>query len=172
MQEEVNEKTIALIVRTARVTEEVLRRSLAALIRRSEQHRQNVRMQEAYASGRSGSAYQGKQSLSSMMRDGSQLSNIEITDQNIKSFERVARKYSIDYSLKKDSASEPPRYLVFFRAKDVDVMTAAFKEYTGVSMKRDHRRESVRAGLEKAVQRTVGHRERARAQQKDLGQER
>jgi len=37
----------------------------------------------------------------------------------------VARKYSIDYSLKKDKSVDPPKYLVFFRAKDVDVMTAA-----------------------------------------------
>lgn len=55
----------------------------------------------------------GKQSLDSMMKDGSQLTNIEITDRNIRSFERIARKYSIDYSLKKDKAVSPPRYLVF-----------------------------------------------------------
>ena len=42
----------------------------------------------------------------------------------------MARKYSIDYALKKDKTISPPVYYVFFRAKDVDVMTAAFKEYT------------------------------------------
>jgi hypothetical protein len=60
----------------------------------------------------------GKKSLKELMQEGSQLTNIEITDNNIKSFEKVARKYSIDYSLKKDSSTTPPRYLVFFRAKD------------------------------------------------------
>ena len=29
---------------------------------------------------------------------------------------------------------EPPLYLVFFKSKDVDVMTAAFKEYAGIEM--------------------------------------
>ncbi|MFR5150302.1 MAG: PcfB family protein [Ruminococcus sp.] len=68
------------------------------------------------------------------------MTNIEITDKNIKSFDRVARKYSIDYSLKKDSSTDPPRYLVFFKAKDVDVMTKAFQEYAGISMKKRRRR--------------------------------
>lgn len=45
--------------------------------------------------------YKGKQSLDKLMKQNVQLSNIEITDGNIKSFERVAKKYSIDFSLKK-----------------------------------------------------------------------
>ena len=43
-----------------------------------------------------------------------ELSNIEITDGNIKSFEKYCRKYNVDY-LKKDRSSEPPRYYVFFK---------------------------------------------------------
>ena len=106
-----------------------------------------------------------------MMEEGSQLTNIEITDNNIKSFEKVARKYSIDYSLKKDKSMDPPRYLVFFRAKDVDVMTAAFKEYTGMSLKKS-RKVSIRKRLQKAIQRSAKHREREKLKQRDRGQER
>ena len=76
----------------------------------------------------------GKQTIKQLIAQGAQLTNIQITDQNIKSFDRVARKYGIDYSLKKDSHVEPPLYLVFFKSKDVDVMTAAFKEYAGVEL--------------------------------------
>ena len=72
-----------------------------------------------------------------MIADGSKLSNIEITDGNIRSFERVARKYGISYSLKKDKSQNPPRYLVFFRAKDKKVIEAAFREYTGKYLKTD-----------------------------------
>ena len=45
-----------------------------------------------------------------------------------KSFERTASKYGLDFALKKDVSVEPPSYLVFFKGRDVDVMTAAFKE--------------------------------------------
>ena len=111
----------------------------------------------------------GKQSLKKLMRQGSQLTNIEITDKNIKSFDRVARKYSIDYSLKKDSSTDPPRYLVFFKAKDVDVMTKAFQEYAGVSMKKE-KKVSIRKKLQIAKERVAKQRERDKTKQKDRGQ--
>ena len=56
--------------------------------------------------------------------------NIEITDKNIKSFERYARKYGINYALKKDKSKEPPVYLVFFKGRDQDALNAAFREFS------------------------------------------
>ena len=116
----------------------------------------------------------GKQSLKQMTKEGSQLTNIEITDNNIKSFERVARKYGIDYSLKKDSSTSPPRYLVFFRARDVDVMTTAFKEYVGISAEKEKKpkRMSIRKKLQVAKDRVAKHREREKSHKKERGQER
>ena len=52
--------------------------------------------------------YKGKQSVKHLVRQGAGVSNIEITDGNIKSFERVARKYGVDFALKKDTTSQPP----------------------------------------------------------------
>ena len=101
---------------------------------------------------------------------GCQLSNIEVTDGNIKSFEKCARKYSIDFSLKKDTSISPPRYFVFFKAKDVDVMTAAFKEYTGKSLNKS-KKPSIRKKLELAKERTAKHREREKTKQKERGPE-
>ena len=93
------------------------------------------------------------------MEQNVQLSNIEITDGNIKSFERVAKKYSIDFSLKKDVTADPPRYYVFFKARDADVMTAAFKEYTGKSLNKD-KKPSVRKKLQQAITKSLAkHRE-------------
>ena len=103
--------------------------------------------------------YKGKQSMDKLMKQNVQLSNIEITDGNIKSFERVAKKYSIDFSLKKDVNADPPRYYVFFKARDADVMTAAFKEYTGQSLNKD-KKPSVRKKLQQAISKSLKkHRE-------------
>ena len=104
-----------------------------------------------------------------MMQEGSQLTNIEITDNNIKSFEKVARRYGIDYSLKKDRSGEKPRYLVFFRARDADVMTAAFKEYTGVTLTKS-KKPSIRKKLQKAINRAAKHREREKTQKREQEQ--
>lgn len=67
------------------------------------------------------------------------MSNIEITDSNIKSFERVARKYGVDFALKKDRTTHPPKYLVFFKARDADAMTAAFTEFSAKTVKKAQR---------------------------------
>ena len=72
--------------------------------------------------------------------------------------DRVARKYGIDYSLKKVEQEGKTEYLVFFKAKDVDVMTAAFKEYTSETLKKQ-KRESVRQKLEKVKEELSNHRQ-------------
>lgn len=72
----------------------------------------------------------GKQSVKQLVGQNQGVSNIEITDKNIKDFERIARKYGVDFALKKDKTGEIPKYLVFFKARDGDALTAAFKEYT------------------------------------------
>ena len=180
MQEEVNEKTIAFCVKGTRITADVLKAILTTWIRHVEENRriskserrEEKRAERAAAEKAKENEFRpGKKSLNSMMKEGSELTNSEITDNNIKSFEKVARKYSIDYSLKKDKSEDPPKYLVFFRAKDVDVMTAAFKEYTGVTLQKS-RKVSIRKRLQKAIERSAKHREREKIRQKDRGQER
>lgn len=64
----------------------------------------------------------------------------------------------IDYSLKKVEQEGKTEYLVFFKAKDVDVMTAAFKEYTSETLKKQ-KRESVRQKLEKVKEELSNHRQ-------------
>lgn len=71
----------------------------------------------------------GKQSLNKLMKDSSSLQNIEITDKNIKSFEESARAYNITYALKKTTAETPPKYIVYFKGKDLEQVYKAFKDY-------------------------------------------
>ncbi|MCI6767632.1 PcfB family protein [Porcincola intestinalis] len=170
MQEEVNEKTIALCIRGGKITANILKAALTKLLRDMEKSRNKAQQKIAeMAQEKPEVVKRGRQSLDKMMKNGSQLTNIEITDKNIRSFERVARKYSIDYSLKKDKSAVPPKYLVFFKAKDVDVMTAAFKEYTGVTLQKV-KKPSIRKRLQKAIDRAAKHREREKIKQKDRGQ--
>ena len=46
----------------------------------------------------------------------------------------MAKKYHVDFALKKDTAAEQPRYLVFFKSRDADAITAAFQEFAGRRM--------------------------------------
>ena len=84
----------------------------------------------------------GKQTLKQLMRHGTGVSNIEITDANIKAFESTAKKYGIDFALKKAD----DRYLVFFKGRDADVLTAAFREFSKKKLDKE-RKPSVRRDL-------------------------
>ena len=164
MQEEVTDKVISISVRAVKITADMLRAALRKYLEDLE--RQVVK---ATSSQKKQTQPKGKQSLKKMMDQGSELKNIEITDNNIRSFDRVARKYGIAYSLKKDISVKPPKYMVFFKAKDVDVMTAAFKEYAGINLKKS-KRVSVRKKLILAKERVAKQCERQKEKQKDRGQ--
>ena len=166
IQEEVNQKTITICIKCAKVTARLLKAALRALLQAREKHRRDAQRQEARHHREDGAIVNhGKQSLRDLQGSGSELSNIEITDENIKSFERYARKYGIDYALKKDKAADPPRYFVFFRARDVKTMEAAFKEYSGYATR--ERKPSVEKKLAAAVKRALPHRERAREHKRE-----
>ena len=81
-------------------------------------------------------ATHGKMSVKKLVGQGMGASSIEVTDNNIKSFERVTRKYNVDFAVKKDKTVEPPKYMVFFKGKDADVITQAFKEFVKVNEKK------------------------------------
>lgn len=67
------------------------------------------------------------------------VSSIDIAKTDLRGFEGVARKYGVDYAIRKDASVDPPKYLVFFKAKDADALTAAFNEYSAKALNREKR---------------------------------
>ena len=72
----------------------------------------------------------GKQTVEQLVGQGAGVTSIEISDKNIKDFEGIARRYGVDFAVTKDKTTEPPKYIVFFKGRDTDAITQAFKEYT------------------------------------------
>ena len=93
----------------------------------------------------------GKQSVRMLLRQNRGVSSVEIDKTNIRGFERYAKKYGIDYAIRKDNSEMPPRYLVFFKAPDVEAFNAAFKEYSA-SLLSKTKRPSVLGKLHELVQ--------------------
>lgn len=164
MQDEINSKVVAISIRAgmqgARMTTRLLQEAL----------RKYLKAQEKTRSPAQSKTYHGKQTVGRLMEQNKELTNIEITDQNIKSFERVARKYNIDFALKKDKSADPPRYMVFFKARDVDIMNAAFREYSAKELAKG-KKPSIRKMLFKS-QEKAKQMDREKVKQKDRGQER
>lgn len=179
MQEETNDKIVSICVQTLRMTASELRAALSKYLEHQRSQAQVARNEKIKVEAKAkaekkieAAKPKGKQSMKQLSAYGAKLTNIKITDNNIKSFDKVARKYNIDYSLKKDKTVDPPKYYVFFKAKDADVMTAAFKEYAGLSLNK-LKKPSVRKKLVQAKQRVAAkHRELQKTQKRSRGQER
>ena len=50
--------------------------------------------------------------------------------------------------MKKDRLSTPPKYLVFFKSRDADAMTAAFTEFSKRTLRKEKQKQSVKKTLE------------------------
>ena len=162
MQDEVNAKVIALVIKGGRISAEVLEKALKKFVEEIEKAQKQASRPKTY---------RGKQSIKHLVEQNAAISNIEVTDGNIKSFEHTARKYGIDYALKKDTSEQPPRYLVFFKGRDVDVMTQAFKEFSARTIKQKEK-PSLRQKLARQKEQSKSqHREQAKVKSKDRGVE-
>ena len=155
MQEEVTQKTIALAIKTAKLDADVLKAAMRMYL--------NHRRHKAEKT-------HGKTSVKKLVGEGAGASSIEITDGNIRSFERVAKKYNVDFAVKKDKTTEPPKYLVFFKGKDSDVISQAFKEFVHGNEKKKGR-VSIRQKLKNFKDAVMQdkNRERSRDKDKDRG---
>lgn len=132
MQEEVESRTVTLAISTTRMTAIVLKSAISKYLA----YRKEKKVEKA----RAGPVKPcGKQTVKQLVGQNEGVANIEITDRNIRDFDRVARKYGVDYALKKDKSGELPKYLVFFKARDGDALTAAFKEYTAKTERKKER---------------------------------
>ncbi len=141
MQDEINEKTIALYIKTGKLTAQTLQKAMKKLL--------------AEMSKQKSKTPHGKQTLKQLMKQNAGVSNIEITKDNIKAFESTAKKYGIDFALKKDTTENPPRYLVFFKGRDADALTAAFKEFSAKKLTQE-KKPSIRKLLSSLKEKATG----------------
>ena len=112
MQEEIEQKSFNIMISTTKLSARTVLRAVKAAFR-------------LYQS----KASQGKQSVRTLLRQNRGVSSVEISKTGIRGLERYAKKYGIDYAIRKDTSEVPPRYLVFFKAPDAEAFHSAFKEY-------------------------------------------
>ena len=136
MQEEVENRTLTLVVSGTKFTGRLFKAAISKYMA----HRREKKL-EKQRSRDSPVTPKGKQTVKQLIGQNQGVSNIEINDPSIKDFERIARKYGVDYAVKKDRSASPPKYLIFFKARDADALTAAFTEYTGKKVKKAEKTE-------------------------------
>lgn len=138
MQEEVTDKSIAFVTKNTKMTANLLKSLIVAYLRDKE--KKDVNKNQVIK--------RKKVSLKELSKKYDGLKNIEINENNIKGFEKTAKKYGIEYALRKDKTTNPPTYIVFFKGKDTDILDTAFKEFIGNEMDKE-KRPSLRQALKK-----------------------
>ena len=143
MQEEVTQKTIALSMKTGKLTAQALQAALKKYL----QHR-----------AKGPKLHHGKQSLKQLKAHGAALTNIEVTEANIGAFKPCA---GVDFTLRKDKTTQPPLHIVIFKAKDADNLEQAFREFTAKTLSKEQR-PSIRKVLTAAKQKAAQQPKRAK----------
>ena len=82
-----------------------------------------------------------------------------------------AKKYGVDFTLRKDKTTQPPHYIVIFKAKDADNLEQAFREFTVKTLSKEQR-PSIRKVLAAAKQKAAQQPKRAKEKIKQRGLER
>ena len=129
MQEEVESRTVNLAITTTKLTVRTVVSAAQMYLR----HRKEM------AAKKLDEKPTGKQTVKDLIGQNQGVSSIDIAKTDLRGFEGVARKYGVDYAIRKDRSVIPPKYLVFFKARDADALTAAFNEYSAKVMNRSRK---------------------------------
>ena len=163
MQEEVENKTLTLVINESKLTGRMLKSAISKYLA----HRKEVKHQKRQSRD-SPVKHHGRQTVKQLIGQDQGVSNIEINDPSIKDFDRIARKCGVDYAIKRDRSSDPPKFLVFFKSRDADALTAAFNEYAGKKVKKASRPSVLQrlASFKELVKNTVVNREKRRERER------
>lgn len=122
MQEEIENRTVNLAISTTKLTARGIIRLAAKGLAYIKRKSREAALKNEKPDGR--------QTIQQLIGQNQGVTNIDISQTDLKEFEKYARKYGVDYAITKDKSVFPPKYLVFFKARDADAMTAAFNAYS------------------------------------------
>ena len=154
IQEESTQRTVALVVRTGKLTESVLKRAMIMYLD-NQKHRPEKH---------------GRISVRKLLEKDQGANTMEINNANIRSFNRVASKYNIDYAVQKDKSQEPPKYIIFFKGRDADVIAKAFRDFCGLNEKKKNK-VSLREKLKRSREERLNRPERELKKEKEKDKE-
>lgn len=99
---------------------------------------QNIK--KAFTGEKSTEPKHGKQTLKQLSKQGDGLSTVELKDPNLRLLYRHMKKHNVDFAAVKDGKG---KYTLFFKGKDADSVTHAFKQYTQKLVKQANRKPSI-----------------------------
>ena len=129
--DEVNREVATIMFKAVKLTGKALADAMGEFMNNEKAKRLNAK------NGINGPS--GKMTFEELMKQKQGAVNIEIPKDGVGDFVKIAKKYHIDFAIKKDKSTVPPTYMCFFKARDQDVMQEAFKEFMRMQQKKRDR---------------------------------
>ena len=167
INEDMTERELNLAVRVGNTAAEELRKALEKLIAKLEQLKHSNGSQgqskdlsnnpsnnqsshstqsQSYSSNKNSELRHGKQTLKQLHQHNEGLSSVELKSPNLRKLRQSMKKYDIDFACVKDGRD---KYTLFFKGKNAEEMTHAFKRYTGQMVKTADKK-AIKADLKEA----------------------
>ena len=132
MQEEIENKSVTLIINTSKLTARTLATAFMKFLR--------------YSKGKIKEHHdvkpQGKQTVKELIAQNQGVEKTELADKaEVRTFDHIAKQYGVDYAIRKGISEDgKPRYILFFKARDRAAIDQAMAAYA-TAWKQQHRRE-------------------------------
>ena len=129
MQEEVENRTISLIISGSKFTGRLLKAAVSKYLA----HRKEVKAQKSRDHPEE---HGGQVSMAELQAQKGDLRRLDISDPSLKEFDRIARQHEVKYSVFKLGKG---KYQVFFKAPSEEAMMAAFEKYSAKKLEKANR---------------------------------
>ena len=133
VNEEVAEKTVRLAISTTKLTTRNICQALSKYLQHCKHKKANRAVKDDHI--------KGKQTVKQLIGQNQGVSSLPVGETGLKDFERIAKKYGVDFAIVKDKTVEPTKYVVFFKARDADAIAQVLAEYAAKQMKKQEKKE-------------------------------
>ena len=131
MQEYIEEKTVNIAVQVIKLSAQEVIKGLKEFLNEQKQQISKIETKDG--------AIKGKQSVKQLISQNQGVSSLPVGETGLKDFERIAKKYGVDFAIVKDKTTTPTKYTVFFKARDTDSIAQVLAEYTAKQVKRQEK---------------------------------
>ena len=121
-----NREVATMMFKASKLTAEAFAQAMKKYINEIETGKEN---KKAIKQRNVEASKHGKMTLKELMDQNQGATSIEIPRDGVGDFVGIAKKHHVDFAIKKDKLSDPPTYMCFFKAKDMDVIKDSFKEF-------------------------------------------
>ncbi len=161
MQEEVENKSVHLAITTSKLSVRAIIKGLSMYV----QHRKNKKVKKA---AKKVAKPIGKQTVKELIGQNQGVSSMPIGETGLGDFEKIAKKYGVDFAVVKDKSVQPTKYNIFFKARDADAITQVLQEYSAKQMRKQSKsRPSVLKALKKFKEIVANMPKRAKEKRKE-----